>query len=91
VVLDEPNANLDAVGEEALLNALRAMKARKQTAIVISHKPSMLQDADKLLVLRDGRVELFGPRPAVLERLAKNAASAAIAAQPSVPAIEAKS
>lgn len=69
VVLDEPNANLDAEGEEALHRALLGMKARKQTAIVVSHKPSMLRDADKLLVLREGAVQLFGPRDWVLGRL----------------------
>lgn len=91
VVLDEPNANLDAQGEEALLKALKVMKARGQTVVVVSHKPSMLQDADKLLVIRDGRVDMFGPRAAVLERLNKNAA-AAIAAKPAAPpAIETKS
>ncbi|MDR6628001.1 type I secretion system permease/ATPase [Caulobacter segnis] len=88
IVLDEPNANLDAQGEEALLKALKVMKARGQTVVVVSHKPSMLQDADKLLVIRDGRVDMFGPRAAVLERLNKNAA-AAIPAAP--PAIETKS
>lgn len=93
VVLDEPNANLDAQGEEALLKALKVMKARGQTVVVVSHKPSMLQDADKLLVIRDGRVDMFGPRAAVLERLNKNAAAAAaIAAKPAAPpAIETKS
>lgn len=69
VVLDEPNANLDAEGEDALHRALLSMKERKQTAIVVSHKPSMLRDADKLLVLREGAVQLFGPREWVLGRL----------------------
>ncbi len=82
IVLDEPNANLDAQGEEALVRALVAMKQRGQTVVVITHKPSMLQGADKLLVLRDGRVDLFGPREAVLARLAQNAA----AVQPPAPA-----
>jgi len=81
IVLDEPNASLDAQGEEALLQALRAMKSRKQTVVVVSHKPSMLQSADKLLVLRDGRMELFGPREAVMTRLAQAAAPAVAAPQ----------
>lgn len=85
VVLDEPNANLDGEGEGALLAALKAIKNRKGTVVVVSHKPSMLQSADKLLVLRDGRVDLFGPRAAVMERLAKLAAP-----QTPAPAIEAK-
>jgi ATP-binding cassette subfamily C exporter for protease/lipase len=91
VVLDEPNANLDAQGEEALLAALRAMKSRGETVVVVSHKPSMLQGADKLLVLREGRVDLFGPREAVMERLAKNAAATPVSAPASQPAIETKS
>ena len=70
IVLDEPNANLDAQGEDALLKALRGLKAKGSTIVVVSHKPSILVDADKLLVLKDGRVELFGPRAAVMERLA---------------------
>jgi ABC-type protease/lipase transport system fused ATPase/permease subunit len=69
VVLDEPNANLDLEGEQALLASLREMKKAKQTVVVVSHKPSMLQDADKLLVLRNGQVHLFGPRQAVLDRM----------------------
>jgi PrtD family type I secretion system ABC transporter len=72
VVLDEPNANLDGEGERALLAALGQMKSAKQTVVVVSHKPSMLVDADKLLVLRDGRMELFGPRQAVLDRMAQS-------------------
>lgn len=90
VVLDEPNANLDAQGEEALHAALRAMKARGATVVVVSHKPSILQGADKLLVLREGRMDLYGPRAAVMERLAKQAAPAVPPPPPSA-AIEAKS
>ena len=69
IVLDEPNANLDAQGEQALLNALKTLKGKGSTIVVVSHKPSMLVDADKLLVIKDGRPELFGPREAVLARL----------------------
>lgn len=69
IVLDEPNANLDASGEAALLSALRRLKAKGSTVVVVSHKPSMLVDADKLLVIKDGRPELFGPRDAVMARL----------------------
>jgi PrtD family type I secretion system ABC transporter len=90
IVLDEPNANLDAQGEEALMTALKAMKRRAQTVVVVSHKPSMLVGADKLLVLRDGRVDLFGPREAVMARLSQNA-TAAKAPGPTAGAIEAKS
>jgi ABC-type protease/lipase transport system fused ATPase/permease subunit len=83
VILDEPNANLDGEGEQALLMALREMKKAKQTVIVVSHKPSMLQDADKLLLLRDGTIELFGPRQAVLDRIQQIQAP-----KPPIPATE---
>jgi PrtD family type I secretion system ABC transporter len=73
VVLDEPNANLDAEGEEALMRAIDAMKANGSTVVIISHKPGVFRAADKMLVLRDGRVELFGPRDQVLARLMKPA------------------
>jgi PrtD family type I secretion system ABC transporter len=71
IVLDEPNAALDAEGENALLEALDAMKANGATVVIISHKPSIFRAADKMLVLRDGRVELFGPRDQVMNRLMK--------------------
>ena len=84
VVLDEPNANLDAEGEEALMRAIDAMKANGATVVIISHKPGVFRAADKMLVLRDGRVELFGPRDQVMARLVKPAQAA-----PEVRAVEA--
>jgi ATP-binding cassette subfamily C exporter for protease/lipase len=73
IVLDEPNASLDAEGEEALLKATDAMKSNGATVVIISHKPSILRGADKMLVLREGRIELFGPRDQVMSRLMKPA------------------
>jgi len=73
VVLDEPNASLDAEGEEALMNAIESMKASGATVVIISHKPGIFRTADKLLMLREGRVELFGPRDQVMSRLVKPA------------------
>ncbi|MCR5876522.1 type I secretion system permease/ATPase [Phenylobacterium sp. J426] len=73
VVLDEPNANLDAEGEDALVKAIDALKAEGSTVIIISHRPGVFRSADRLLVLRDGRVELFGPRDQVMARLVKPA------------------
>lgn len=73
IVLDEPNANLDAVGEQALLTAVKRMKADGTTVVMISHKPSMLTDADMLVVLRDGKMDLFGPADQVMARLSANA------------------
>lgn len=72
VVLDEPNANLDAEGELALLQALIEMKQQQTTVIMVTHKPSLVASLDYLLVLRDGRSEIMGPRAEVLARLSGN-------------------
>ena len=80
VVLDEPNANLDADGEEALMRALRDLKQAGVTLIVIAHRPSLLSGMDKLLVLRDGAVELFGPRAEIMARVTRAAPHAVGAA-----------
>ena len=80
IVLDEPNASLDAEGENALLAALDSMKANGATVVIISHKPSIFRAADKMLVLREGRVELFGPRDQVMSRLMKPAEVRAVEA-----------
>ena len=74
LVLDEPNAALDAEGENALITAMAAMKARGQTLVIISHKPNVFRSADKMLVLKDGKVEMFGPREQVLARILPQAA-----------------
>lgn len=66
MVLDEPNANLDQNGEQALMNALAAAKADGTTIILITHRPSIVGVCDKLLVLRDGAMAQFGPRADVL-------------------------
>lgn len=69
IVLDEPNANLDEVGEKALLQTIYELKAKKKTVFVISHRPGALAAADNLLILRDGKVEMAGPRDEVLAKL----------------------
>ena len=73
VVLDEPNANLDAEGEEALMRALRDLKQVGVTTIVIAHRPSLLAGVDKLLVLREGAVDMFGPRAEIMARVTRGA------------------
>lgn len=66
VVLDEPSANLDGKGEEALIGALAHLKKSGATVVVIAHKPSLLRSVDKILVLREGQSAGFGPRDEVL-------------------------
>ncbi len=69
LVFDEPNANLDDDGEAALVGAIRSLKARGATTVVIAHRPSILQDVDKILVLKAGTIEMFGPRDDVISKL----------------------
>ncbi|NYS60344.1 type I secretion system permease/ATPase [Vreelandella salicampi] len=71
VVLDEPNANLDDAGERALSQAIAQLKAEGTTLFVISHRTSVLKNMDKLLVMKEGQVSMFGPRDQVLAQFAK--------------------
>ena len=71
IVLDEPNANLDNAGEQALLEALVRLKERHVTVVVIAHRPSILRHVDKILVLHNGRVEEFGPRDEVVPQFVR--------------------
>lgn len=69
IVLDEPNANLDDLGEAALVEAILDLKKRGKTLILISHRPSVLSTVDKVLLLRDGGMQVFGPREEVFAAL----------------------
>jgi ATP-binding cassette subfamily C protein len=69
VVLDEPNSNLDAAGEQALSAAMKRAKQKRVTTIVITQRPALLSIVDKVLILRGGRMEAFGPPQQVLRRL----------------------
>lgn len=68
LILDEPNSNLDAEGEAALLQSLLRLRQQGVTTVIITHKPAIVSGVDKLLVLREGVVEMFGPREAVMQR-----------------------
>ncbi len=72
VVLDEPNANLDAEGEEALVRTLNDLKQSGVTVVVVAHRPSLLANVDMLLVLKDGVAEMFGPRAEVIARVTRS-------------------
>ncbi len=69
LILDEPNAHLDSAGEADLLDALVQCKKRGVTVLIVAHRTSILVAVDKLLFLRDGRVEMMGPRDEVTQRL----------------------
>jgi ATP-binding cassette subfamily C protein len=65
LVLDEPNSNLDAEGEQSLVRAVNAARESGAMVILIAHRPSIMQTVDKILVLREGRIAQFGPRSAI--------------------------
>ena len=79
VVLDEPNSSLDEQGNAALAQAIAGASARGTTFVVVTHLPNVLEVADKLLVLSEGRQQAFGPRAEVLAALARNARPACVA------------
>jgi len=85
VVLDEPNANLDGEGEEALRQAVLAMKAQGTTVVIIAHRPTILGSMDKLLVLRDGLIEHFGGTEEVLPKVTRAVPKAPKAAAEKAP------
>lgn len=66
IVLDEPNSNLDTEGDEALTRAIRSARARGAVVVVVAHRPVGIEGVDMLLVMKDGRVQAFGPKEAVL-------------------------
>ena len=68
-VLDEPNSNLDADGEEALTAAIHGVRARGGVAVVVAHRPSALAACDLILMMRDGKVTAFGPKDEVLGKI----------------------
>ena len=66
IVLDEPNSNLDSEGDEALTRAVRRARERGAVVVVVAHRPIGIEAVDQLLVLRDGRMQAFGPKETVL-------------------------
>ncbi len=76
VVLDEPNSSLDSQGDAALASAIAQFKSRGTTFVVMTHRSSVLGVVDKMLVLRDGQTQMFGPRDEVLKALSEAAAQA---------------
>ena len=85
VVLDEPNSNLDAAGEQALADTMVRAKQVGVTTVVVTQRPALLSIVDKVLILRGGRAEAFGPPRDVLRRVAGPAKPV----EPQVPAAQA--
>ena len=86
VILDEPNANLDPDGEAALLAAMRRVKERGATIVLISRKPSTFALADRIILLINGQVAEYGPRDEVMARFTPRPQQPAQRPQPEKPA-----
>lgn len=71
VVLDEPNANLDAEGEVALAQSIRGIRQRGGIAVVIAHRPNVLAELDLILVMANGQAKAFGPSEKVLPHISQ--------------------
>jgi PrtD family type I secretion system ABC transporter len=69
IVLDEPNSNLDSEGDEALTRAVRAARERGAIVVVVAHRPVGIEGVDQILVLKDGRLQAFGPKETVLAQV----------------------
>lgn len=69
IVLDEPNSNLDMAGDQSLTNAIRWAKENKLSLALVTQRPNLLVMADKIVVMRQGRMELLGPRDEVLAKM----------------------
>jgi ATP-binding cassette, subfamily C, bacterial len=70
IVLDEPNASLDAAGEEALMQAVQELKRLGTTIMIVTHKVNILTAVDTVLVMNSGTVQAYGPREEILGRVA---------------------
>lgn len=78
VVLDEPNSNLDAEGEDALTRAILSVRARGGIAVVIAHRQNVLSAVDHMLVMAEGKARSFGPKDEVLGKLGNRVARPAV-------------
>lgn len=82
LVLDEPNSNLDEVGEAALLRAVHDLKAQGRTVFLITHRSGILAATDRLLLLKEGEIALYGPRQQVIAAIQASAAAAPVGTAP---------
>lgn len=82
VVLDEPNASLDGDGERALVNCIAALKQRKVTTVIVTHKPALAHLADRVAVMQNGQIAKVGPATEVLRELVAPVPSSDVRAIP---------
>ena len=68
IVLDEPNSSLDPEGEQVLLKTIESLKKKGTTTVIVAHRPTILHYADKVLVLKEGEVQIFDDKEKVLKK-----------------------
>jgi PrtD family type I secretion system ABC transporter len=88
VVLDEPNSNLDPLGEQSLNEAIQRMRQKGQIVVIVAHRPSAIFAANKIMSLRNGRAEMFGPKEQVLAALFPRVGQPHKAARPVIVPME---
>ena len=77
MVLDEPNSNLDAAGQDALNLAIRQAKAEGKAVVIMAHRPAGIAECDTILIMESGAAKAFGPRDEVLKANVRNYAQVA--------------
>ncbi|MBC9205571.1 type I secretion system permease/ATPase [Roseomonas aerophila] len=85
VVLDEPNSNLDARGEQALTRAVENVRARGGIVVIIAHRPSALAGVDLVMIVGDGRVQAFGPKDEVFNKTLRPVPASGLPSAPAAP------
>ncbi|MBD2797276.1 type I secretion system permease/ATPase [Xenorhabdus sp. 18] len=85
VVLDEPNSNLDDIGEKALNRAIAQLREQGKTVVVITHRPSLLSQSSKILLLVQGKMKMFGPSQQVMAALSQSQSPSPSPSQPQSP------
>jgi ATP-binding cassette, subfamily C, bacterial PrsD len=71
VVLDEPNSNLDSQGEEALVEAILSVRRRRGIVVVVTHRPTALAGVDMVAVIIAGKLQAFGQKEDVMQRMTR--------------------
>lgn len=84
ILLDEPNANLDTSGEEALMGAVNIAKDAGITVVLVTHRPNLLQRVDRIAIIKGGQLEAIGPREEMMARFARPAATVGMMTAPAL-------
>ncbi len=82
IVMDEPNSNLDSESERYLIGAIRHMKSLGSTQVIVTHRSTLINEADYLMMMRQGTIQAYGPREEIIAAIQKSQAPSAPALAP---------